>query len=429
VADVRPLRAIRFAPTIDLAAALCPPFDTISPRDQDRLYAAGPHNAVRLELPRSNGDPYAAAADTLRAWLADGTLTRDDAPAFYVFEQGFRHADQTYRRRVLFARVRLQTWARGRVLPHEHTFSAPKQDRLNLIRALRLNTSPVFLLYRDTDRLVNPLVARALSSTPLAEYTDQGGLSGGLWRIDDQSTVSTITHAMERETLYVADGHHRYETALAYADEVGAGHTPARLGGGDAPERYALVALTSVDDPGLLVLPTHRLAASDLPADKTMAALSALFEIETRPSLPDLLAALRERGRMLNCFGLIARDSPEFYLLSLYDTDAAEPYLPQHRQPIWRRLDTAVADYLILRHALALVEDDMNDYDTVWFQEDAAAALAEVREGRAGYAVLLNSIPPRKILAVADAGERMPQKSTFFHPKIPTGLVFNPLFD
>ncbi|MEX0800223.1 MAG: DUF1015 domain-containing protein [Dehalococcoidia bacterium] len=420
MADVRPLQAIRYAPSVDLAAAVCPPFDTISPREQDRLYASGPHNAVRLELPRAEDDPYASAAGTLRGWLGDGALVRDGAPAFYVYEQEFRHAEETYRRRVLFARVRLQPWASGAVLPHERTFSAPKEDRLNLLRALRLNTSPVFLLYRDDEQHVQPLVARAVSSPPAAAFADGDGLSNGLWRVDDETTVRTITRAFERETLYVADGHHRYETALAYADELGAGP--------DAAERFALVALTAVEDPGLLVLPTHRLAACDLPVDRAIDALSAVFDVETRPSLPELMAALSERGRMLNCFGLLARGSPEFYLLSLYETAAVDPYLPQERPPIWRQLDTAVADHVILRYALGLSEDAMNDYDTVWFEEDAAAALAEVREGEADYALLLNSIPPRKVLAVADAGERMPQKSTFFYPKIPTGLVFNPLF-
>jgi len=177
LADVRPFEAIRYAPATDLSRALCPPFDTISPEEQRRLYDLSPVNAVRLELPAADGDPYQSAARTLQAWLSDGVLVRDEGPAFYVFQQEFRHGGGTYRRTVLFARLRLEPWERGVVLPHERTFRAPKEDRLKLLRALRLNTSPVFLMYADPRQEIAPLLTRALSERPAAEFDGAQGLS------------------------------------------------------------------------------------------------------------------------------------------------------------------------------------------------------------------------------------------------------------
>ena len=424
MADVRPFPALRYAPNIDLQRVICPPFDIITSKEQRRLYRLSPHNAVRLELPK-DGDPYKAAAKTLRQWLKKGILVPEETPALYVYQQEFRHGGQSYRRRVLFGRLRVEPWERGAVLPHERTFSAPKEDRLNLLRSLRLNTSPVFLIYPDSQHQIAPLIARAMSLPPEVEFAAGDGLGQRLWRIADPNLIAAISRGLQSDKLYVADGHHRYETALAYRRESLAGAaSPSQ----DAAEEYALVALTEVDDPGLLVLPIHRLMDVDLPLERALDSLIPMFEIEVRPSLADLLRDMADRGRMVNCFGLIAAESPDFFLLTMFDRDAAEPFLPSDRSPAWRRLDAAIATHVILRQALGLTDTQMEDTRTVWFGEDAEAAVAAVRKRRASYALLLNPISPRAVLAIADRGERMPQKSTFFYPKIPTGLLFNPLF-
>jgi len=427
LADLQPLQAIRYAPDIDLRRVICPPFDTISPEEQKRLHKMSPHNAVRLELSEGDGDPYQAAAKTLREWLNRGTLVRDEAPAFYVYQQEFRHGGETRRRRALFGRLRLEPWDEGTVHPHEQTFRAPKEDRLKLLHSLRLNTSPVFLVYPDSQQQVAPLVARAVSGGPSVEFTDDDGLSHALWRIDDPHLAAAIARGLERERLYVADGHHRYETALAYRDERLGGSTAVRSG--DEPEDFVLVALVAADDPGLLVLPIHRLVDVDVPLERALDSLASLFEVEMRPSLADLLRDMQDRGRTVSSFGLVAADAPDFYLLTMFDPEAAERYLPGERPPIWRQLHAAIAAHVILRRALGLSDAQMEDIRTVWYGEDAEAAVAEVRRGRARYGVLLNPVSPRRILAVADAGERMPQKSTFFYPKLPTGLLFYPLFE
>ncbi len=423
MADVRPFPALRYAPDIDLHRVTCPPFDVISSKEQRRLYRLSPHNAVRLELPKG-GDPYKAAAKTLRQWLKKRVLIPGETPAFYVYQQRFRHAGESYQRRVLFGRLRVEPWDTGSVLPHEGTFSAPKEDRLNLLRSLRLNSSPVFLMYPDSQHRIAPLIARTMSRPPDVKFTDGDDLTHGLWRLDDPNVMAAVSRGLQSEKLYVADGHHRYETALAYSEELLAGAPRS----GDAAEEFALVALAEVDDPGLLVLPIHRLVNVDLPLVLLFDALAPVFEVEARPSLADLLRDMADRGRMVNTFGLIAAESPDFYLLTMFNRDAAEPYLPSERSPAWRRLDAAIATHVILRHALGLTDAQMEDIRTVWYGEDAEAAAADVRKRRARYALLLNPISPRAVLAIADRGERMPQKSTFFYPKIPTGLLFNPLF-
>ena len=426
MADVRPFPALRYAPDIDLSRVICPPFDTISRQEQRRLYKLSPHNAVRLELPERNGDPYAAAAKTLRRWLDKGTLARDETPAFYVYQHEFDHGGKRYQRRVLFGRLRLEPWDAGTVLPHERTFSAPKEDRLKLLESLSLNTSPIFLMYPDSRKQVTPVLARAIGDAPGVQFADGDGLEHSLWRIDDPHVIAAVRRGLEIDKLYVADGHHRYETALAYRDErlAGCASPPSP----DAPENFVFVALAAVDDPGLLVLPIHRLVNAGVPLERALNSLSPLFEVQALPSLAGLMREMAERGRTVNSFGLVAAGSPEFYLLTLSDPGAVEAHLPGERSPAWRRLDAAIARHVILRHALRLSDEQMDDVRTVWYDESAESAAAEVREGRARYAVLLNPISPREVVAVADAGERMPQKSTFFYPKIPTGLLFNPLF-
>jgi len=420
LADVRPFEAVRYAPDTDLSRALCPPFDTISPEEQRRLYDLSPVNAVRLELPAADGDRYQSAARTLQAWLADGVLIRDKAPAFYVFQQEFRHAGATYRRTVLFARLRLEPWERGVVLPHERTFRSPKVDRLNLLRALRLNTSPVFLMYADSHQEIAPLLAQALGECPAAEFADAQGLSQRLVRVDDPDLIAAVCGGLSGEKLYIADGHHRYETALAFRDESGGA-------AGERPQDFALAALVAVNDPGLLVLPIHRLVGVALAPARVLDSLRPLFDIDVRPSLPGLLAEMAARGQTANLFGLAIHGLPDLYLLTLRDPESASHYLPPERSPAWRRLDAAIANHVILRGVLGLTEGQMEDIRTVWYSEDAGATVAEVRSGRVGCALLLNPLSPSQVLAVAGAGERMPQKSTFFYPKIPTGLVFNPL--
>src|SRR6266508_838740 len=206
-----------YAPS--LATPISPPFDIISPEQQRALHERSPYNAVHIELAMDNGGRYQQAAQTLDRWRADGTLLRDDAHGFYLHDHQFEHDGIPYRRRLIFARLRLERWDRGIVLPHEQTFGAPKEDRLRLLRAIHTNTSPVFLIYRDHDRQVEALLDRPAAGAAIVEFTADDGQLHALRRIDEARTTEALTSAFELETLYIADGHHRYETALGYRDE------------------------------------------------------------------------------------------------------------------------------------------------------------------------------------------------------------------
>ena len=425
MADVRPFRALRYAPNLDIAKVISPPFDVISPDQQRRLHERSPYNAVHIELAEdSNGSRYERASAALRSWVDQDILRRDDEPAFYLHDHQFERDGIPYGRRLLFARLHLEPWDKGIVLPHEQTFGAPKEDRIRLLRALRTNTSPVFLVYRDHDRQVDTLLASAAIAPPDTEFRTDDGQSHSLRRIDDPRTIEALNSAFELEVLYIADGHHRYETALGYRDERRA--AAASDWTGKEPENFALVSLAAADDPGLLVLPIHRVTASGVPLDEALHRLSDVFIIEEHPSLEDLNDALATRQEQ-SAFGLISGESEEFLLLTVADRAAIDRVLPQDRTPAWRSLDYAIANHIIVQQVLGLSDGQMSDHGALWFTEDAAEAVHDVRAGRARYAVLMNPVPVQRVLDVADSGERMPQKSTFFYPKVPTGLVFNPL--
>ncbi len=426
MADVQPFSALRYAPDLDLASAICPPYDTISPDQQRALHQRAPYNAVHIELAEDGrGDRYARAAATLDGWRAGGTVRRDDRPAFYLCRQRFEHGGRTYTRSLLFARLRLEPWDAGVVLPHEQTFGGPKADRLKLLRATHLNASPVFLIYRDDDARVARALEAAQDIPPIADFTADDGQHHTLARIDDPAAAAALSDVFSGRTLYVADGHHRYETALAYRDDCRAA---TGRWTGDEPENFALVALAAAGDPGLLVLPIHRVTAAATPSAEALARLRKLFRVQDiGPDPLQIVAALAAAGE--GAFGLATAASPDLHLLTLADAAAVDAILPPDRSPEWRRLDYAIANYAILRHGLGLTEAQMSDHDVLWFTADAGEAVQSVRSGAAGHAVLLNPVPVVRILAMAGSGERMPQKSTFFYPKVPTGLVFNLLED
>jgi uncharacterized protein (DUF1015 family) len=425
MADVRPFRALRYGPNLDLAAALSPPFDIISPDQQRALHERSPYNAVHIELAMDeNGGRYQLAAETLRRWREDGTLVPDDQPSFYLYDQQFERDGVPYSRRLIFARLRLEPWDKGIVLPHEETFGAPKEDRLRLLRAIHTNTSPVFLIYRDHDRAIEAVLNGTAANAPVADFTGDDGQRHTVRRIDDPRTTEALSAAFELETLYIADGHHRYETALGYRDERRA---DANDWTGDEPENFALAALASASDPGLLVLPIHRITSVDTDIGDALAKLRPLFDIDPVAMRSDLTAALSAAPNTV--FGLLWGTRGDAYVLTVRDKERIDTLLPEGRSSAWRDLDYAIANHAILRHALGLAEADVSDYAKLWFTEDFDEAVRDVRKGRAQYAVIMNPVPITRVLDVADSGERMPQKSTFFYPKVPTGLVFNPLED
>lgn len=432
MADFRPFRGLRYSANAagDLADLIAPPFDVITEEAQTALHDRSPYNVVRLEYARDDGvagiNRYRRAAQTLSEWREAGILGLDDRPAYFLYEQEFVYGGETYRRRAIIGRVRLEPWDAGVILPHEHTMSGPKQDRLRLLRACRTDISPVFSLYRPDGGEAVRWCERASEGTSPAEAADSSGQRHRLWVIDDPPTVERLERHFQDRVLYIADGHHRYETALSYRDERQEAETQWS---GDEPENFVLMALTAADDPGLLILPIHRLVRpltqpADLrPALDNVFAVSAQNAGANEPPLLALLTQLGAAGDDASVIGGLGIEPSRPLLLTLRDRSAVEGLMPRANSPAWKRLDVNVLQYGLLQPLLGIEIETVRAGGYVEFTESAEEALAAVEQGRVPLAFLLNATRPEEIFAVADAGDRMPQKSTYFYPKLGTGLV------
>jgi uncharacterized protein (DUF1015 family) len=416
MADVEPLRALHYdlERTGGLQEVVAPPYDVISPEDRTELEARSPYNVVRIDLPVGE-DPYGFAAEQLATWRKQGVIVRDEQPAVWVLEQDYTGPDGALRqRRGFLARVRVEEYGPGRIRPHERTHPGPKEDRLNLTRATRANLSPIFSLFDDADDTVTKALERITQTEPWGQATDEDGTVNRLWRVADPDLLAEITGAAKPAELLIADGHHRYETARVYAEEIG----------GEGPQRYVLMCLVALEDPGLTVFPTHRLLRGLRPDQhETLAnALRTNFEIEPLDSTRDLTPAY---GQPVS-FGYIDAHFRKPWRLTLKDQAIADEALSDHAEP-YRRLDTAVLEALILKGALNMSDEDIDHMAGLDYARDFDHALSLVESGARDAAFFVAPTPIEEVRAVAAAGESMPPKSTYFFPKVPTGLLFNPL--
>ncbi len=441
MADVRPFPGIRYAAGTDLARVVTPPYDVISPEAQDRYYERDPHNIIRLELGKATpkdddlDNVYSRAAITFAEWRLHQVL-QQDSPAFYAYEQSFQLEGRAYTRRSLFARVRLEPWEAGVVLPHEYTLSKPKEDRLKLLRACAANLSPLMALYDDPQGTVDALLRASITEQPAAEFVDENGEGHRLWPLPDTALSAAVSDFFRERQLFIADGHHRYETALAYRDEQPGVRKVTALAADDAAN-FTLMALSALDDPGVVVLPTHRMLR-DLDPQRVAdlgRQLSAYFEIaplddETPEAAAAALAEAGTEGR--TAFVLIGPNG-SLVLRLLPAGRVAMDNLPAEYANVsaaWRALDLAILHELVLRRALGITDEQVRAGAHVSYTRAADAAFASVRQQADGtrVAVLVNATPPAAIRDVALAGDRMPQKSTYFYPKLITGLVINPVW-
>lgn len=433
MAEIAPLTPLRYAlgktPSI-LSSLVAPPYDVINAEQRAELAMRSPHNVVRLILPEGEGDlKYANAAGLLRDWVGQSVLSRDNEPAFYRYDQSFLPPSGTGRtitRRGFLALVRLVPLAAGVVLPHERTLTGPKVDRLNLFRATQTNLSPGFMLYRDSHGVIDgPLH----SAQPVAEFSTPDGVHHALAKVTARDALVAIVEGIAKSTLLIADGHHRYETALQYEAETSLAHKDA---GARSEHHYFMTFLTNGDDPNLVVFPTHRLAHS-LPAfsyDDLLARAADWFTVKPLAEGVDAAtatSALRDAGKHGPSFVVGGGDGRTSVLTLRGDLDVStHPTLGQ-RPAVLQKTDVAVLHSAILEHLLGITKEAQAAKTNLLYPQDGAAALRDVRAGHGQVVFLMNATPVVDVRRVAEAGEVMPQKSTFFHPKVLTGLAIHTL--
>jgi uncharacterized protein (DUF1015 family) len=410
MADVAPLRALHYdlARVGGLQPVAAPPYDVIDDAQRAALLRSSPYNVVEIDLPQDAGDPYAHAAAVLHDWLAAGVLVRDAEPALWALRQDYTGPDGRERtRQGIFARVRVEDYGAGRIRPHERTHPGPREDRLRLTRATHTNLSPIFSLYDDPAGAAWGALAPHADGEPWGEVTEPDGTVHRVWRVADHAAIEAVREALAGAELLIADGHHRYETARVYRDESGADHV--------------LMCLVALQDPGLTVFPTHRLLTG-LDDDRRAALHEALERDWEATEVPE--DGLEPTGDGPVRVGFYDGRTPR--LLTLRDQAIADAALADKPEP-YRRLDTAVLEALVLTGALGMSEDDISHLHGLAYARTSAEARERVDSGEADAAFFMRATPVAQVREVAAAGENMPPKSTYFYPKVLTGMVFNPL--
>jgi uncharacterized protein (DUF1015 family) len=411
MAEIEPLTALHYnlQKAGGLQELVAPPYDVIDSGQRAQLAARSPYNVVRIDLPQGD-DPYRNAAEQLATWEHEQVVIRDERPALWALTQDFTGPDGRPRtRRGFLARVRVEEYGAGRIRPHERTHPGPKQDRLMLTRATKANLSPIFALFDDPSGDAWAALEPPTADAPWAQTIDDDGTVNRLWRVGDEAAIAAVQRTLRGSELLIADGHHRYETARVYAEELG----------GEGPHRYVLMCLVALQDPGLTVFPTHRLVRV---TDRRALArtLERDFEIEPLPGTDRLVPTASDRVRI----GYLAERRPR--MLTLKDPAVADAALTGHAEP-YRRLDTAVLEALVLKGTLHMSDDDIDHLNGLGYARDLDHALELVAGGDYDAAFFMSPTPVERVRAVARSGESMPPKSTYFFPKVPTGLVFNPL--
>jgi len=435
VAEIRPFRGLHYNQSVvsDLASAICPPYDIVSPQLQQELYSRSEHNFIRLEFGRElpqdtvRDNRYTRAATLLQEWLRDRVLEVDETPAIYLHDHYFQYREREHRRRGMIVLVRLEEWDRRVVRPHEGTLAGPRRDRLDLLWALEANTSPVLAMYEDPGRRVSSLLAVEAIRPPTMRTSTLDRERHQVWAVTDTDLIRRVSRFLADQPLYIADGHHRYSSALTYRRERRA-YAPDSSG--DEPFDYVMMTLVDLADPGLLVLAPHRLVRGisrpllEGLADK----LAVFFEIERLPFTGpgswqnvDEAIAGDDEPRLV-CFGAAGND---VLLLRVSDSAGIGRMMPTFHTPLFEKLDVTVTDHVILEKLLEI--DPAGDEDKVAYCQDRHEAISRVLDGEYQLTFFLSPVEPGLIKAVADSGDTMPRKSTYFYPKTPVGLVFHRL--
>ncbi|MFA7250282.1 MAG: DUF1015 domain-containing protein [Dehalococcoidia bacterium] len=434
--EIRPFRALRYDPRrVTPDDVIAPPYDVVGADAVAALHARSPYNAAHLENPAGAGDTrFAGAKRTLDGWLKDGALVRDAHPALYVYEQRAKIEGRWVIRRSFFARTRLHRPEEGIVRPHEATLSGPREERLRLIRATRTNISPVFGMFLDPSHVARDVVAAVARQDPDFEAHDGLGDRHRLWAVTDRRQIEALSGVLAASNVTIADGHHRTHTALDYRDECA--ERAGRKWTGDEPENFVLMGLIPEDDPGLVILPIHRLIHGDTLPERFLERLSALYRVDLLSEAGGAAATEEAWQRVQanaygpTAFAILGVDGPRsVHLAVARSQEAIDSAMPRGLSAASKRLDAIVLTETVLAPIFGIDRAALAAGERVTFTESVEEAREAVEDGACRIAILINATRAAQITAVADAGEVMPQKSTYFYPKLATGLVFNSLDD
>ncbi|AGG06232.1 MULTISPECIES: DUF1015 domain-containing protein [Dehalococcoides] len=430
MAEVRAFHGLRYNPMFvdDMADVICPPYDIISPEQEKALKERSPYNYIRLEYsqptPQDNivDNRYTRAAAILEKWIGERVMTAEKKAAIYIHDHYFSVFGKQYKRRGIIARVRLEEWDRMVIRPHEGTLAEPKRDRINLISAVRANTSPVYGLYQDTEKDINRVLEIQTGGKPTVSMNIEGERHE-LWVVTDESAISKVTALFDKKPVCIADGHHRYESALTYRRERLAGNPQLPS---DDPVNFVMMTLVDFADPGLVVLPAHRLLGGmdARTLSNLQTKLASFFDVTTIPAkLPaawdTLDKAFKEEGKIrLVMYGLGGTEN--FTILTLRDLETASKLMPYFHSDIYKKLDVSILDHIILEELMGLktVEDPR-----IAFNFDRNDVVSRIKSGEFQLAFILKPMKAEVIKAISDVSDRMPRKSTYFFPKLPSGLV------
>ncbi|MGH7774541.1 MAG: DUF1015 domain-containing protein [Candidatus Binatia bacterium] len=412
----------------DLSRVIAPPYDVITSEEQERLYRRSPYNVVRLILSQES-DPYESAARLFQEWQTESVLVRDETRAIYFLSHRFPNKDGKEKQRQGFiALTRTEDFSAGTIRPHENTMEGPKEDRLRLMLACHANFSQIFALYSQPKEIINRTLAEhAQGTTPTADVKEDGGSSCLLWRITDPEIIRLVQREMAEQPLLIADGHHRYEAALNYRNRL----RQERAGwSGREGFNYMMAYFANMNDDGLVILPTHRLVRSfaSIPFQKLEEELLRYFYLEPYPKTPEgqrwFLRALKSGGKKRRLIGASFKRDPRYLILRLKSKRILQRLAKNLSEPL-RELDVTILHLLILEHILGLTSKEQTKEEVIIYSQDEEKVLRAVDKEDYQAAFILNPPKPEEIMTIALRGEKMPQKSTYFYPKLITGLVIN----
>lgn len=432
MSSIFPFPGWRYDPgKVDLSRVVAPPYDVIDAKEQEALYARDDRNVIRLILGKTRDadsaadNRYTRAASHLDAWRADGLFIQDK-PSVYLYEQKFTNAGQNYVRRGFFARIRLSEWGKEGVYPHEKTLSGPKADRLELMRSTRGNLEPIFGLLADADGSVSEILSTLVDYAPGLEIRDDDGVENRLWVVDDQDLLHKLLSRMPEPEIFIADGHHRYETALAYQAEVRdkmqqAGQVPPLRGDLDCD--YIMMYIVPDSDPGLVIWPTHRMVYGLADFDPAGFLRACEKNFVVAPIARDRLASELEQNE-LPCFGFAYGD--KLFMLLLKNRKPMDMMHPDAAEA-WRVLDVSVLHSLLMGELMGIDEGKLLRKENIVYSKSMDEALRKAATGEDGIqcSFILRSTPMQQVRDIAEAGAVMPQKSTYFYPKPLSGLMFH----